>query len=612
MIYVISKSTFGSYNVRDIQCNANWDCCPYSDYALIPDSLVDGVLATKGYCDIVLTEDGGTVASFTAREIPSVPEECCGENTVLSVNGKTANTAGEVSLSTEDIGAAATNRVITSADTTTYSGMYRIQQADDVPTDCRYGQLLVMCHSETDTIAQIAIAHGSPKAYIRTATGMSNGVVGTWTDWAQIYTTVNNPAIGEITISKGDWKSSGHGMSCWKYETDDLATYDIPHGGCFIIVMKESATRGTAIAFGWVSGNYNMWRNMLHDDTGSNNWTGWKSAVESIGAIPSDPLVRTQIPSGTDIKAFFSNGKLPLGYYYHYPETAPVNAPLDRTDWWFFNRTPVGTYAMCSSEPNRKWIGTGMNGIFHGWVEIYTSENLTPEVVGAVPTTRKVNGKDLSSDITLGASDVGAAKYEFINGGTIRKTSGGTGFEIHLNPADPPENGAWFFVQRLQAEGNYLVIATTLTNEMYISSKPYGADWSGWSHLATTNNTVPTSRTVNGKALSSDVTLSATDVGAVVGVGQVSVSANTITTSGMYRLQEATDIPSGAQYGQLIVVHGGGDTISQIALNYNSSKMWIRTGHRLYDGVVGNWEAWKRVITEDSFVLDGGTLRITI
>ena len=81
MIYVISKSTFGNYEVRDIQCNANWDCCPYTDYALIPDDLLDGILATKGYCDIVITDDGSAVASFTAREIPNVPEECCGERT---------------------------------------------------------------------------------------------------------------------------------------------------------------------------------------------------------------------------------------------------------------------------------------------------------------------------------------------------------------------------------------------------------------------------------------------------------------------------------------------------------------------------------------------------
>jgi hypothetical protein len=106
MIYVISKATFGSYNVRDIQCNANWDCCPYSDYALIPESMVDGILATKGYCDITLNSAGTEVTGFTARTIPSVPEECCGNNTVLSVNGVKANTSGEVTLTAEQVGAA--------------------------------------------------------------------------------------------------------------------------------------------------------------------------------------------------------------------------------------------------------------------------------------------------------------------------------------------------------------------------------------------------------------------------------------------------------------------------------------------------------------------------
>lgn len=112
MIYVISKSTFGNYDVRDIQCNANWDCCPYSDYALIPDNLVEGILATHGYCDITLNADGTEVTGFTARSIPPVPEECCGTNTVLSVNGVKADTNGAVSLTPANVGAAAARKAV--------------------------------------------------------------------------------------------------------------------------------------------------------------------------------------------------------------------------------------------------------------------------------------------------------------------------------------------------------------------------------------------------------------------------------------------------------------------------------------------------------------------
>jgi hypothetical protein len=98
MIYVISKETCGSYGVRDIQSNSAWCECPYSDYALIPDHLVDGILATHGYCDIVLNDAGTVVSSFTAREIPEVPSECCGKRTVLSVDGIDADEYGDVSL----------------------------------------------------------------------------------------------------------------------------------------------------------------------------------------------------------------------------------------------------------------------------------------------------------------------------------------------------------------------------------------------------------------------------------------------------------------------------------------------------------------------------------
>jgi hypothetical protein len=40
--------------------------------------MVDGILATNGYCDITLTSDGSTVKSYTARSKPNIPVENCG------------------------------------------------------------------------------------------------------------------------------------------------------------------------------------------------------------------------------------------------------------------------------------------------------------------------------------------------------------------------------------------------------------------------------------------------------------------------------------------------------------------------------------------------------
>lgn len=73
VLCVISKVTFGEFDARDIQTNSSWAGNPYGDdYAVVPESLVDGIVATKGFCDIELNEDGTEVVSFTPREIPEI------------------------------------------------------------------------------------------------------------------------------------------------------------------------------------------------------------------------------------------------------------------------------------------------------------------------------------------------------------------------------------------------------------------------------------------------------------------------------------------------------------------------------------------------------------
>lgn len=72
---VISKATFGDYNIRDIQSNSSWSKNPYGDeYAIVPDNMVQAIMETGGFCDIELNEDETEVISFTPREIPYIPE----------------------------------------------------------------------------------------------------------------------------------------------------------------------------------------------------------------------------------------------------------------------------------------------------------------------------------------------------------------------------------------------------------------------------------------------------------------------------------------------------------------------------------------------------------
>lgn len=119
---------------------------------------------------------------------------------------------------------------------------------------------------------------------------------------------------------------------------------------------------------------------------------------------------------------------------------------------------------------------------------------------------------------------------------------------------------------------------------------------------------VPTSRTVNGKALSADVTLTAADikmpdseedVGAAmakraVGTGVLGdeIDLNDIDTSGMYRVQKPKNGPY--DYGQLLVIHGYGDTIAQVCFDYAANRCAVRCARGLY-GASPKWEDWTAI-----------------
>ena len=81
--------------------------------------------------------------------------------------------------------------------------------------------------------------------------------------------------------------------------------------------------------------------------------------------------------------------------------------------------------------------------------------------------------------------------------------------------------------------------------------------------------------------------------------GKISGSSgdlNTVIKSGMYRLDGLpANSPNGAEYGQVLVVHGSGDTIAQVAFSYNGSNMWLRCGNPTDVGGSGTWKEWVQV-----------------
>jgi len=74
---------------------------------------------------------------------------------------------------------------------------------------------------------------------------------------------------------------------------------------------------------------------------------------------------------------------------------------------------------------------------------------------------------------------------------------------------------------------------------------------------------------------------------------------DTIIQSGMYRIENTNaNIPNGCTYGQLLVIHGASDTITQICTDYASGQFWWRSGNPSQVGGAGSWGAWKKVWNE--------------
>lgn len=137
------------------------------------------------------------------------------------------------------------------------------------------------------------------------------------------------------------------------------------------------------------------------------------------------------------------------------------------------------------------------------WAKQTSKPSYTASEVGAVPTSRTVNGKALSQNITLSASDVGALSSDtFIPSNTSDLTND-SGFLTSFTETDP-----------------------TVPSWAKASSKP--------SYTAAEVGAVPTTRKINGKALSADITLSASDVGALPDTTSIPSKTSDLTNDSGY------------------------------------------------------------------------------
>ena len=231
-------------------------------------------------------------------------------------------------------------------------------------------------------------------------------------------------------------------------------------------------------------------------------------------------------------------------------------------------------------------------------------------ITDAVPSTRKVNNKALSSDISLTASDVGAAT----SAQGTKADSAIQGVKVNGTLVSPDAN------RTVNIDATSIGGATTEQGEK-ADSAIQGIQGNGTTITPNANKVVnvtpsnigavPTSRTVNGKALSSNISLTASNVGAAPYEVKSSTDFNDMTTPGIYTMKSSsTNSPSGGSYHSLIMLKSdSGSYYQQLAIKEGTTNMYIRYGSS------SSWSAWKQLALSDhthsSSDITSGTLPIS-
>ncbi|MTC47876.1 phage tail protein [Providencia sp. wls1922] len=166
--------------------------------------------------------------------------------------------------------------------------------------------------------------------------------------------------------------------------------------------------------------------------------------------------------------------------------------------------------------------------------------SLTASDVGAVPVTRKVNGKPLSTDITLNSGDVGSYTKVETDTKVADAKKAGTDAQATANAANTAAtnannnaNGRVPSTRKVNNKplstdisltaGDVGAYTKTETDTKVADAKKAGTDAQATANAANTaatnannnaNGRVPSTRKVNNKPLSADISLAAGDVGA--------------------------------------------------------------------------------------------------
>ena len=191
--------------------------------------------------------------------------------------------------------------------------------------------------------------------------------------------------------------------------------------------------------------------------------------------------------------------------------TIPTKTSELNNDSGFITSTDIPEGAAASTTAP-KMDGTAAVGTEMAFAR---GDHVHPTDTSRVPVTRTVNGKALNADISLDADDVGARPNTWLptasEVGARPNTWTPTASDVGAVPTSRTVNGKALSSNVTLSADDVGARADTWTP----TADEVGARPDTWTPTASEVGAVPTSRTVNGKALSGNIDLSAADVSAI-------------------------------------------------------------------------------------------------
>jgi hypothetical protein len=204
----------------------------------------------------------------------------------------------------------------------------------------------------------------------------------------------------------------------------------------------------------------------------------------------------------------------------------------------------------------------------------------------------------------LGAINSGAVTLYHDNAAKLATTS--TGIEVTGQVITDASQDAWAFKGTTGSSGNH--------SGLWFSGEQARLllrDGTGTIKTMLAANGTDAQNVINGNTIwhaGNDGSGSGLDADTVDGVhasaimqefGSTTADLDTLTASGAYRIQNS-NANRPADWGQMLTVHGGLDTIGQIYFDYSDGNIKTRAGNPSDVGGSGSWSAWRTVWTDEN------------